>query len=471
MSIVITKLANGNVEITENGKSRSFTPDIDVFESLSDDRNVELTRVNQDLIKRIPYTEVDNMIRQDGSSVNPSSQNQLYQELRDNFFFDLADGGGEHFPISDLRLVFQEKFIGNGVTTTFQLDGTIFNGAFEEGSWDASKIVVSLNGEIVRSDNFKPTYDLVPNFLGNRINVVSISTTGLVTLSHPVRNGIDVSIFYWYETSNDDIISDYYRPDIVAKMEADNSRIDNKIDAHVSDVNNPHQTSIGNLEQGTLAELNSKISDANVDDENSPRTPTSHASTHLESGSDEIEAANLKTTYSPTNYTPTGTNLQGQLQGIDNALSSPPAVVKEHRHIYFAIENTTDTIINAVNTPVKVAGITTQGFGTSGLTMTDNNRIQNVSGSTKRVEVSAHVSGDKEEGAGSDNFVFYIAQTGAVLTGSKSRTRMNNGQSSNADPYWIGDLADGQYFEIWVENTEAASDLKVSDLSLSVIEL
>jgi len=144
---------------------------------------------------------------------------------------------------------------------------------------------------------------------------------------------------------------------------------------------------------------------------------------------------------------------------------------KEHRHIYFGARNTTDTVISFANVPVKVNGTTTQGFGTTGLVMSGLNRIVNNSGGTLRVEVKAEVSIDKEQGGGRDNFVFYINQTGANLIGSKSTTEGNNNDDNTASPSWIGDMANGQWFEVWVQNIDSANDLKVSDFSLIVKEL
>jgi hypothetical protein len=144
---------------------------------------------------------------------------------------------------------------------------------------------------------------------------------------------------------------------------------------------------------------------------------------------------------------------------------------KEHRHIYFGARNTTDTVISFANVPVKVNGTTTQGFGTTGLVMSGLNRIVNNSGGTLRVEVKADVSIDKEQGGGRDNFVFYINQTGANLIGSKSTTEASNNDDNTASPSWIGDMANGQWFEVWVQNIDSANDLKVSDFSLRVKEL
>jgi len=144
---------------------------------------------------------------------------------------------------------------------------------------------------------------------------------------------------------------------------------------------------------------------------------------------------------------------------------------KEHRHIYFGARNTTDTVISFANVPVKVNGTTTPGFGTTGLVMSGLNRIVNNSGGTLRVEVNAELSIDKQQGGGKDNFVFYINQTGANLIGSKSTTEGSSNEDNTASPSWIGDMANGQWFEVWVQNIDSANDLKVSDFSLIVKEL
>ena len=170
-----------------------------------------------------------------------------------------------------------------------------------------------------------------------------------------------------------------------------------------------------------------------------------------------------------TNTTVTGTGTAADPYIISSTGS--PAITKEHRHIYFASRNTIDTIIAATGTPTKVLGTSTQGFGTSGLTMSTNGRITNTSSSTLRVEVKAEISCDKEQGGGKDNFTFYIAQTGAVLIGSKSTTEGGNNDDNTASPSWIGDLAVGQYFEVYVSNIDNPNNLKVSDLSLIVKEL
>lgn len=68
------------------------------------------------------------------------------------------------------------------------------------------------------------------------------------------------------------------------------------IDDHLGDTVNPHMTDIGNLGSGTLAELNTKITDATLIDTtdsrlSDDRDPNVHASTHVSGGSDALREA------------------------------------------------------------------------------------------------------------------------------------------------------------------------------------
>ena len=251
--MIIEKLSTGKVRLYGTGvKQRNLTPTYDVVE----DRVPDYVIIREDtntIIERFKYTDVEQLIRDDGSTViNNPDLPTLLDELSRNFFFRVSNGGGGGTGYGLNRVVFQENFVGDGSTVLFQLNGTLQNATFINGAWSDTRIITSLTTEIVRTDNFKPTYDSVPNFLGNRITVNSVSATGLVTLSHPPRNGIAFSIFYWYDLATGNELDDYYRPDFVASMEADNTRIDNELNAHVGDLNNPHQTTIPKLDDTTI---------------------------------------------------------------------------------------------------------------------------------------------------------------------------------------------------------------------------
>jgi hypothetical protein len=103
------------------------------------------------------------------------------------------------------------------------------------------------------------------------------------------------------------------------------------LDSHVGNTSNPHGTDLGNLGTGTLSELNSLIIDATLDDSSASRTPTAHASTHEDGGSDSIDGYNLTLTYSPDNYNTPVNNLIGEhIAAIDIALSTSGGGVTDH---------------------------------------------------------------------------------------------------------------------------------------------
>lgn len=57
--------------------------------------------------------------------------------------------------------------------------------------------------------------------------------------------------------------------------------IDSVVGTHINNISNPHNTSIANLGNGTLAQLNLKISDANLDDSGASRPPSGSATGDL----------------------------------------------------------------------------------------------------------------------------------------------------------------------------------------------
>ena len=66
------------------------------------------------------------------------------------------------------------------------------------------------------------------------------------------------------------------------------------LDAHILDVNNPHATSLSNIDPGTLAQLNTNITDATLDDSSDPRTPLAHSASHYSGSADALDVQNLR---------------------------------------------------------------------------------------------------------------------------------------------------------------------------------
>jgi len=70
--------------------------------------------------------------------------------------------------------------------------------------------------------------------------------------------------------------------------------------SHVANTNNPHFTSLVNIGSATLAQLNSKVTDATLDDSANPRTPTGTASGQLGGTYPSPDVRGVRETAGPT---------------------------------------------------------------------------------------------------------------------------------------------------------------------------
>jgi hypothetical protein len=229
----ITKAQNGNVLITKsNGEKYGLDPSLDPNWKPGT-LKVIMRDESQSIVHSFDVTEVTEVEDAEGT-VTPigndaAAASQLFDLLFTDFFFDNGDGGefGAGTGLTQPQLAFYELFTGDGFSNTFQLDGTIENGTFDQGTWDASNVLILYPTELVRDDTLNPTYPnaYVPGVLQNRIQVASINASGLVTLTAPVRAGIDFRIYYWYQPTSADRIADFVWEDIVSKSEADTTAL------------------------------------------------------------------------------------------------------------------------------------------------------------------------------------------------------------------------------------------------------
>jgi hypothetical protein len=218
------------------------------------------------------------------------------------------DGAGGHKPPLEL----DDSAHGNGETVSFILNGKSRVGANAlRGDADNEVSSISLSAE----SRFSPlqgsppwTGEPIPSFTSAASNVsVDVSSVTTVGETIPGTDTADVqSAFEGLDTAIDGHIDgSYLHSEIDVHMDEatvhftegsiDHDSITGsgtlthgEIDTHVGATDNPHGTDIENLGSGTLAELNAAITDANIDDEGSARTPTAHASEHLTGGLDEI---------------------------------------------------------------------------------------------------------------------------------------------------------------------------------------
>jgi len=102
-----------------------------------------------------------------------------------------------------------------------------------------------------------------------------------------------------------------------------------QLTSHLEDENNPHSVNLNDIGPFNLANLNANINDANLDDSDSPRTPTSHSTSHEADGSDEIDGDKLDIDFVPQNYVPntepsevdSSNHLTAHLKGIDELIN------------------------------------------------------------------------------------------------------------------------------------------------------
>lgn len=116
------------------------------------------------------------------------------------------------------KVVFYEEFTGNGIANTFTLNGTIGNGTFSQGTWNNANILNTSPSNVTNS-NLKPIYDSTNVFSRNKITVSNI-TGALVTLSHIPRNTEVFRVYYWYNLTSSDLLTNYEKDDIVTDQES-----------------------------------------------------------------------------------------------------------------------------------------------------------------------------------------------------------------------------------------------------------
>jgi len=435
--MIIEKLSTGKVRLYGSGvKQRNLSPAYDVIEDLENDFVIIREDTNT-TIERFKYTDVDQLIRDNGGTViNNPDLPTLLEELSTNFFFDnVGSGGGFNFTylannFTDLNTVATQPIDSGTIAYVFNSEGTQWLPSTIGGSYYPAGIYVSDGSDWVSDRN---------------------------------------SIAGQLQINVDDI--DQLQADLLQEV-IDRTNADAGLQLQISNMDaislNPTGGSGQSYDWNTV--ITAGVYRGNGTTTNGPSGFNGFESVlvYTPVGSDYIVHQALDGT--GTVFAFRRSNNVGVTWSVWTSVPSSSGT-KEHRHIYFGARNTTDTVISFANVPVKVNGTTTQGFGTTGLVMSGLNRIVNNSGGTLRVEVKAEVSIDKEQGGGKDNFVFYINQTGANLIGSKSTTESSNNDDNTASPSWIGDMANGQWFEVWVQNIDSANDLKVSDFSLIVKEL
>ena len=126
------------------------------------------------------------------------------------------------------------------------------------------------------------------------------------------------------------------------------------------------------------------------------------------------------------------------------------------------LNNATATVISASNTPTKVLGTTTANAINQKFTHS-NNRATYSGELVKDFQVSAVASL-----AGSNNRVIgmYVAKNGTVIADSEMyATTSGTGRAESITVQTITELVNGDYLEIWIENSSDSSNVTVEYLN------
>ena len=122
--------------------------------------------------------------------------------------------------------------------------------------------------------------------------------------------------------------------------------------------------------------------------------------------------------------------------------------------LYFSA--TAATTIAVAGTYVKLAGTTTSD-SLNGITMPQNNRLQNNSGTTRVFQAMART--DIIDGSGNKNIAIKLAKNGVLIDATESNGETTNNVAAHATINWIVSLAAGEYVEIWATNKSDTSSI------------
>ena len=125
--------------------------------------------------------------------------------------------------------------------------------------------------------------------------------------------------------------------------------------------------------------------------------------------------------------------------------------------------NGTATIITAVNTPVKIAGTTTNGLASADITL-GTNSITYTGTPTRRVKIQASISSHKL-GGGTQDFTYYVSINGSVVVKSGIQMQQNT-QERACVAQCIVDINTNDFVEAWVENNSGTNNVNIEFLNI-----
>lgn len=168
------------------------------------------------------------------------------------------------------------------------------------------------------------------------------------------------------------------------------------------------------------------------------------------------------------NFSGGGTYLAGVTSTDNKALFTNCTGIANSGDIsqYYMNGNATPTLVALIGTPYKALGTTTSAAVTQKFTNTDN-RATYIGALTRYFSVTASLSCT----SGNNHQIgIYIAKNGSILPESEVYITTNGaGRAEGAVVQSLVQLTNGDYIEIFVENSTAATDITVTDLNTIII--
>lgn len=132
---------------------------------------------------------------------------------------------------------------------------------------------------------------------------------------------------------------------------------------------------------------------------------------------------------------------------------------------YYMLNNATATVIGATNTPVKIAGTTTETALTQKFTHTDNKGVYNGA-----LSIDLQITCVLSFTTANNNVVgVYIAKNGAVLPDSEMYATANAaGRAESIAVQTIVTALTTDYFEIWIENNTSVANITVEYMNVII---
>jgi len=133
------------------------------------------------------------------------------------------------------------------------------------------------------------------------------------------------------------------------------------------------------------------------------------------------------------------------------------------------VDNSTVTTIAVIDTPVKIDPATFTSFNLIGFVQSVNGRLTYTGTITKSFAILASVN--LFAAANDREMTIYIAKNGTIINESKSQNTTKANEASETTAFFITDLSQNDFIELFVENNETTDNITCPHVRFRAIEL